>query len=169
MKIRKKDGTFKEIIYNESQLYKYGINRLSEREFGYKELQTKMKRLQPDVAMVDAVLDKLKGQGYLSDERRARSLINQFIKKEGMGKIKQRLALKGIGSDLISEMLKAKKDEMEEEGECEEEKALQLLVKKFKEYEYDNQPKMYRFLASRGFETSEIQKGIKMFQKVEIE
>ena len=118
MKIRKKDGTFKEIIYSESQLYNYGINRLSEREFGRKELSIKMKRLQPDIAIVENVLSRLEAKNYLSDERRAKSLIRQFIEREGLGKVKQRLALKGLSQDVIADAINEVKSlDIEENAE----------------------------------------------------
>lgn len=167
MKVRKKDGTWKEIIYSSEQLYKYGINRLSEREFGSKELFKKMQRLQPESEIITAVIEKLKAQGYLSDERRANSMFRQFDKNEGIGKIKQRMALKGLDKDLIRSVIESHKEFSEDGSEVE--KALGLIVKKYKQYAPELNQKIYRFLVSKGFDSESSQKAIKRFKDNTVE
>jgi SOS response regulatory protein OraA/RecX len=151
MRVRKKDGTLKEIVYTEAQLYRYGINRLSEREWGRAELQKKMVRLQPDVEMIGRVLDKLESQSYLSDERRVRMMVTQFERREGARKIRQRLSEKGLPRDVVEAVLEEKQQQAEESGETENERAAELLQRKFRQYSADNYAKMSRFLISRGF------------------
>lgn len=151
MRIRKKDGTYKEIVYNEAQLYRYGINCLSEREWGRAELQKKMLRLQPETEIIHRVLDKLESQNYLSDERRVRMVITQFERREGARKIKQRLAEKGLPRELVDSVLEEKVRDAEERGESENERAAEILLRKFKQYNADQYAKMARFLISRGF------------------
>lgn len=166
MKIRKKDGSWKEIIYNEKQLYQYALNRLGEREFSRAELLTKMKRLQPDESMIHPILDKMEALNYLSDARRARNILLQYQHKEGLSKLKQRLATKGINKQTIEQVL-----EEENIGAADDElqKAKSLLIKKFKTYDKENNNKMYRFLVSRGYNGQIISKALKEFSSGNLE
>jgi regulatory protein len=164
MKIRKKDGTWKEVIYSEDQLYKYGLNRLSEREFGQKELFKKMLRLQPDSEIVQKVIERLVEKDYLSDERRAKSLIRMF-ERDGIKKIERKLKEKGIVQDVIEiEMLEVKERRSNGTGESDTDKAYELLVKKFKDFKFDDYQKATRFLVSRGFSFDDIKRAIKMLR-----
>ncbi len=105
MKIRTKKGEIKEIIYNEQQLYNYGLNRLSSRDYLRAELFTKMSNLQPEADMVNRVLNKLETLGYINDKRRIRSVFNSYKSKESSNKTKNRLIQKGATKDLIEEVL----------------------------------------------------------------
>jgi regulatory protein len=158
MKIRKKDGTFKEIIYDATKLYRYGLNRLSEREFSRKELQERMTRLQPDQTIIEEVLQKLENAGYLSDERRAAAIIRQFQTRESHRKIKQRLQQKGIQSAMAQDMTSSM-GTVEDESE----KALALLNRKFTMYDQSKREKMVRFLSSKGFSFDVISKCLRHF------
>jgi regulatory protein len=168
MKVRKKDGTWKEIIYAEPQLYKYGLNRISEREFSRHELTEKMKRLQPDEDMIQRVLDKLETMGYVSDERRADALIRMSERGEGWQKTVSRLKDKGISAELIAQK-KAEVKEKEDSGECETEleKASRLLHRKFETLDRDTHQKALRFLVTKGFSFDVALKTIKTFESTE--
>lgn len=163
----------KEIIYDEKKLYNYGINRLSVREYGRKELFQKMIRFQQDSTIIDLVLDKLEKQSYLSDERRIKSLLHQFSSKESINKTKNRLLQKGFTKDQLDDVINVivepsifDKIEDEEETDPEMKKAMSLLEKKYKTYNKDNWDKMVRFLASRGFKYDVISKSIKSFETI---
>lgn len=161
MLIRTKKGTLKEVIYSEQQLYNYGINRVSEREWARKELQTKMQRLQPDLVIVNRVLDKLETQGYLSDARRAKSIFNQFSSRESIHKTKQRIAMKGVHKDTIQAIIDENSEFLDETDN-----ALALLSKKFKAYDPELRDKMTRHLASKGFKYDTISKAIGLFKEL---
>lgn len=166
MKIRKKDGSWKEIIYNEKQLLQYALNRLGEREFSRAELLTKMKRLQPDESMILPILDKMESMNYLSDERRAKNILSQYQHREGLSKLKQRLSAKGIKKDTIDLVLE---EENIGDSESEISKALHALIKKFKAYDKEQNNKMYRFLISRGYSSQATSKALKKFSSGELE
>jgi regulatory protein len=165
MKIRKNDGTYKEIIYNEKQLLKYGLNRLSEREFSRQELFKKMKNLQPEEAMVNGILDKLTEMGYLSDERRAKMLYAQYAQREGTYKIKMRLKDKGIPQELIDSLLSEKQENAEEEGSGELQKAFEILQRKFQVFDSEKYAKMSRFLFSRGFNSDAVKRALDQLKR----
>lgn len=157
----------KEYIYNEEKLYNYGINRLSEQDYGRHELFKKMKNLQEDEEIINKVLDKLEGQKYLSDNNRIRSFLMSYSNSESVNKTKQRLIQKGFNKKIIEDVL----EEMEHSGiykaiqdkESEEEKALALLIRRYRIYEIDKKEKMSRFLASKGFNFDIISKVMKTF------
>lgn len=163
----------KPIVYNEKQLYNYGINRLSVREYSRAELEKKMLNYgTPE--LVKNALDKLISQNYLSDIRRAKSIYSQYKEKESLSKVKRRMSEKGITKDTMEEFF----EELNEEKELsnidiptEIENATQLLLKKYKKIdpnlEFDEKNKlkqsMIRFLASRGYNFGDIAKAIQAF------
>jgi SOS response regulatory protein OraA/RecX len=163
----------KPIVYNEKQLYNYGINRLSVREYSRAELEKKMLNYgTPE--LVKNALDKLVSQNYLSDIRRAKSIYNQYKEKESVSKVKRRMSDKGITKDTMEEFF----EELNEEKELsnieiptEIDNATQLLLKKYKRIDSDldfdakNKLKqsMIRFLASRGYNFGDISKAIQAF------
>lgn len=167
MKIRTKKGEIKEIIYNEQQLYNYGLNRLSSRDYLRAELFTKMSNLQPEAEMVNRVLDKLETLGYINDKRRIRSVFNSYKSKESSNKTKNRLIQKGATKDLIEEVLFEIEDSSSQvyEYDAETDAALILLDKKFKSYNPDNRDKMLRFLISKGYNYSLCSKVLRIFQE----
>lgn len=168
MKIRTKKGEIKEIIYNEQQLYNYGINRISSRDYLRAELFTKMSNLQPDPEMVNRVLDKLTNQGYIDDKRRIRAVFNSYSSKESSTKTKNRLIQKGASKELIEEVLyELEEDNLTKNFEYDKETdaALILLDRKFRTYNHDNREKMLRFLISKGYNYSLCTKILKIFQE----
>jgi SOS response regulatory protein OraA/RecX len=167
MLIRTKKGDLKEIIYNDKQLYNYGLNRLTNRDYLRAELLTKMTNLQPDLEMVNKVLDKLTEQGFLDDKRKIKSVFNQYSIKESPNKTKNRLIQKGAHKDIIQEVLYEIDDKNAEtysEFGLEVENSLELLNKKYKTFDFDKKDKMLRFLASRGFKYNDIAKALKLFE-----
>ena len=126
-----------------------------------------MKNLQEDEEIINKVLDKLEGQKYLSDNNRIRSFLMSYSNSESVNKTKQRLIQKGFNKKIIEDVL----EEMEHSGiykaiqdkESEEEKALALLIRRYRIYEIDKKEKMSRFLASKGFNFDIISKVMKTF------
>lgn len=170
MKIRTKKGEIKEIIYNEKQLYNYGLNRLSTREYLRAELFTKMSNLQPEAEMVNGVLDKLESLGYLNDKRRILSFFNSYQHRESPNKTKNRLIQKGATKELIQEImfdLEDNKSTLSYDYDSETDAALILLTRKFKIYNAENKDKMLRFLISRGYNYALCAKTLKIFNEVE--
>lgn len=151
-----------EIEYDEKKLYNYAINRLSSRDYSRKELYDKMARFKTEPGDIDKALDKVESLGYLSDSRRARSLLIQYQNKESISKTKNRIIQKGVNKELLNSVI----EEMTN-SPAEEDKIVSLLEKKFKYYNKDNWDKMVRFLASKGFKYAEISKAIKTFSEIE--
>lgn len=163
-------ATTKEIIYDEKKLYNYGINRLSVRDYGRNELARKMARFQQDVDMINKALDKLEEQGYLSDERRTISLLNQFSGRESINKTKNRIYQKGLSRDLVEEVIENRTVTLQDDEESPELiTASELIEKKFKNFDHEKddlqktKEKMIRFLASKGFKYDDIKKAMSKF------
>lgn len=163
-------ATTKEIIYDEKKLYNYGINRLSVRDYGRNELSKKMAKFQQDSDLINKALDKLEEQGYLSDERRTISLLNQFSGRESINKTKNRIYQKGLSKDLVQEVIENRTVELEEEQESPEQiTASELIEKKFRNFDVEKddlkktKEKMVRFLASKGFKYDDIKKAMSKF------
>lgn len=168
MKIRTRKGEIKEIIYNEQQLYNYGLNRISSRDYLRAELFTKMSNLQPDAEMVNRVLDKLVNLGYVDDKRRIRAVFNSYSSKESSSKTKNRLLQKGATKDLIEEVLFEMEDQNTKtyEYDSETDAALVLLERKFKIYDSEKKDKMLRFLISKGYNYSLCSKTLRIFKEM---
>lgn len=172
MIVRGKNGELKEIIYNTTQLYNYGLNRLSEREYLRKELRTKMLRLQPDTEQVDGVLDKLEASGLLSDKRAISMYLSQYSGKESTNKTKQRLKQKGADTSLVDDVIEQfNADRWHDEGNelsMSQQDAYVLLERKFKVFDKDKQDKYVRFLVSKGYPYNDIKHVISAFKAKEV-
>lgn len=143
-------------IYDDTRLFQYGIFMLSRRDYSRHELGEKMQKWQPDKSIIEKILDKLQGSGYLSDKRKAQSMLIQYGNKESPKKTIQRMKQKGIDSEAIEEAL----------GNVEDNSSTvcsSLLQKKFKHYCKESHPKYVRFLASKGFSYNLIKNSIDEF------
>lgn len=148
-------------VYDKKRLYNYGLWHLSRREFGRDELKQKMKHFQDDLSIIDEVLDTLESNNFLSNERRIKMLINQYINNEGLKKVKYRLSQKKLPQELIEKAL----GELGEDEESENRKAFAVLKKKFSEYDKSQYAKMVNFLLRRGFSFSSSKSAINSLEK----
>lgn len=160
----------REIVYDESKLKRYAINKLAKQEWGRKELFTKMSRYQKDPDMINKVLDNLESLGYLSDKRRINSVLSQFSHREDVKKTSQRLSQKGFSKEQIKEVV----EERSEFETIDEDLPNQILFRKFSsirhaigDYDRDElqklKAKMTRFMAGRGFGFDVIRSSMKDF------
>lgn len=165
----------KPIVYEYDKLLRYGLNRLSEREFARKELHKKMANYQSDATIINQVLDKLEESGYLSDYRRAKSIYNQYQNKESFSKTKGRMSVKGVSreaieqiSDEIAQANDEKKEQIEAQGlesvAPDVEKSFHLLQDRFGIFDKEKYDKMVRFLASKGYRYNDISRAIKLLK-----
>jgi len=95
---------------------------------------------------IDALMDKLEQQGYLSDARAAEAIVNARKSQRGILRITQELEQKGVAPETLQETLaELKKDQIKI--------AAEVWRKKFAGLPLDanERGKQTRFLASRGF------------------
>ena len=172
MLVRTRNGTVKEIIYNGTQLYQYGINRLGEREYLRQELFTKMRRLQPDAQIVNEVLDKLTAQRYLDEHRAIDMVLNRYAGKEAISKTKRRLAQKGADAEILTQCIEQRttscaQNTNEHDIPPQQHEAYTLLCKRFPTYDASKYDKMLRFLLSKGYSYSDVKVALALLKSEE--
>lgn len=146
-------------IFDAARLYSYAIWLLSRKDYSPFEMSQKMKKYQPDEAIIEGVIIKLTTQGYISEERLSNNTIRAYTKKESINKVKMRLINKGISKDVIEQSI-----EEEFNKDAELENGLHLIEKKFKTFNIEFKQKYYAFLASKGYDYSTISKIISKFK-----
>jgi regulatory protein len=130
---------------------------LSKREYAYLELFNKLKKYSDNFTEIKTLLDELKKDGYLSEDRYIKSYINSKKNKSGIAKIKYNLKLKTGNAQLVDKILA-------ESSIDEYESALLVWQKKFKGAVTTDKTEIARqarFLQSRGFSFTTINKILK--------
>ena len=122
------------------------VGYLSRREHAREELARKLAPHAEDPAEVDAVLDALEKEGWLSTERFAQSLVHRRASRQGAARIVQELRQHGVDDTQVAEL-------REQLRATEYERALEVWKKRFDAKPEDRAAyaKQARFLASRGF------------------
>jgi Uncharacterized protein conserved in bacteria len=118
-----------------------------------KELRTKLKSLKISESNIRKVIDLMIHLKYLDDASYVKTYLENNLSNKPAGKrmLRIKLAQKGIGKELIDEVLEEKYDE-----ETETEKARELFVKYSKKVrgktDYDKKRKCFQYMLSRGFD-----------------
>ncbi len=122
------------------------VGYLSRREHAREELARKLAPHAEDLAEVDAVLDALEKEGWLSTERFAQSLVHRRASRQGAARIVQELRQHGVDDTQVAEL-------REQLRATEYDRALDVWKKRFDAKPADRAAyaKQARFLASRGF------------------
>ena len=134
--------------------FNYAVDYICKYVPSQKQMIHKLYDKQYSKRVVDYVIEKCKGYGYIDDEKYAQSYVFQNRKLKGKLKLKQELMLKGIDQKIIDEVLK----DYDEEDGC-----LVLARKKALNKDLDD-PKVYaqlvRFLQYRGYDWEQIKSAI---------
>ncbi|WP_066634580.1 recombination regulator RecX [Bordetella sp. H567] len=119
---------------------------LSRREYARSELARKLGAYTDDAAALDALLDDLEREGWLSTRRFAEGLVHRRAERQGAARIVQELRQHGVDETQIGEL----RDSLRA---TEYERAMAVWTKRFGERPVDRAAyaKQARFLASRGF------------------
>jgi regulatory protein len=122
------------------------VGYLSRREHARGELARKLRPYAEDPAEVEAVLDDLQREGWLSNERFAQSLVHRRAAQHGTARIVQELRQHGLDDALVAgarEQLQA----------TEYDRALAAWAKRYgaKPADAAEYARQARFLAGRGF------------------
>lgn len=122
------------------------VGYLSRREHGRDELARKLAAYAQETDDVQAVLDALEKEGWLSTERFAQELVHRRASRQGTGRIVQELRQHGVEDTQVAEL-------REQLRATEYERALEVWRKRFDAKPADRAAyaKQARFLASRGF------------------
>ena len=122
------------------------LRYLSHREHSRQELRKKLLPYAQDDRELDAVLDKLEKQKFLSDARYAQSIARRKSDRYGSALIVESLRQQGVGQHIIEDVKSNLKD-------SEIDRLYELWQKKFGVYAQDavQRSKQIRYLASKGF------------------
>lgn len=149
---------------NKNRCFSYCIWLLGRKGYFEKELRDKLLRKEDfSDNDIDFAIDKLKECGYLNDENRARSLVNdkKNFSKKGPRYIALDLMRKGVDRDVIEEALEENYSEEDQLENC-----VYLARKKYSSYSkkesdpYKLKSKVYGSLAQKGFSSSIITQAI---------
>lgn len=146
------EGYIEDVLKMEEQdrANNYAIKLLSYRWRAEKEIKDKMREKGYEVDIIDSTIDYLYDQNLLNDKRFAETFTRDKMNfnKWGSYKIKQELYTKGISRNVVDEVL-------EEYGDDEYERALELARKKITSYKNDDRNAIYRklggFLQRKGY------------------
>lgn len=131
---------------------------LTRRDFSTKELTEKISLKFESRPVIDQVISTLKTEGLLSDVRFAESFVRARISKgQGKQRIKSEIKHKGIGNELLKQVIDAQDIDWISIAE-------KVLVKKFGNLVNPDRKevgKRIRFLQYRGFDFDEISQVIK--------
>ena len=132
------------------------LGYLSRREYSRTELSRKLAPYAEEGESVDAVLDSLESEGWLSDSRFAESLIHRRASRMGAGRIVSELKRHSVGQALVEEVSAQLR-------ETELARAQAVWRKKFGHLPEtpNDRAKQARFLAARGFSQAIIGKILK--------
>lgn len=122
---------------------------LSRREHSRQELRKKLLPYAQEEGELDAVLDKLEQQKFLSNERYAHSVVRRKSERYGSMIILESLKQHGLGKELVEQVKEELKD-------TELQRLYELWVKKYGELPEDaaQRAKQTRYLVSKGFPLS---------------
>lgn len=118
---------------------------LTRREHGYHELYVKLQKHTQDLSAIKQVLDELKHENALSEERYISSYLGHYQSKYGIKKIRYNLLQKKVDPDILDKVLVGATDEYTV--------ACTIWQRKFGAPALDNKERLrqIRFLQNRGF------------------
>lgn len=102
---------------------------------------------------IEVVLRKLDDLKYIDEIRHAQNLYEIYQRRYGWLKIKNKLMTKGFPSDIVDEIKKI--DSNNDSDSC-----LNLVLKKFKQYEPTLDKEIWKYLMAKGFEQRKIKECI---------
>jgi len=141
----------------EKKVINQALNLLSYGARSRKELYKRLAKKGYEEEQIEKAIAFCEKYGYINDHEYAKSFIRDRIKlkKHGSRRIRYDLISKGIGQEVIDQVLDIDEDE-------EYERALELAKKRIKSYKNDNKQAIYRklggYLARRGYPYSVVTK-----------
>jgi regulatory protein len=161
------DETFQEIL---KEIYiprakKKAMHLLEEQDRTTVELEQKLKDSGYPKEAIQVALDYVASYHYTDDDRYARNYIRNHQTGKSKKRLIQDLKKKGVSDDLIYQA-------MEDENETDPKEQIMKLLRKKKfdlgnsdyEKKQKEKAKAFRFLASRGFEVSDITECVRIYQ-----
>ena len=132
------------------------LRSLARREHTRSELRRKLAPHEETEGQLDALLDALQAQGFLSDERAAASLVHRRAARLGTQRLRQELQAKGLDASTVDAALEGL-------GGTELERARVLLERKFGAPAPDaaGRARQISFLLARGFAADTVRRVVR--------
>ncbi|HBQ50961.1 TPA: hypothetical protein DD690_03190 [Candidatus Daviesbacteria bacterium] len=117
-----------------------------------------------DSEKIDEIIEKLKEQGFLDDEKFAKAWVESRRRKFGLRRIKQELVQKGIDREIVESIMYQVLSIKSEEEVAKE--ALEKKARAWKSLEpLEFRKKAYGYLQRKGFEFEIVKKAVDNFLK----
>ena len=132
------------------------LRSLARREHTRSELRRKLAPHEETEGQLDALLDALQAQGFLSDERAAASLVHRRAARLGTLRLREELQAKGLDASTVDAALEGL-------GGTELERARVLWERKFGAPAPDaaGRARQVRFLLARGFASDTVRRVVR--------
>lgn len=145
------------MLETDAEVKNAALRLLARREHSRKELRQKLAR-RGEISVIDAVLDQLEDNGYLSDQRFTESFVRMRVAQgHGLVRISFDLKQKGIDPALLEQALKCEPVDW-----CAH--AADVCARKFNRTvtaDYKVQAKQLRYMTQRGFSMDEARHAVK--------
>ena len=143
-------------------LFAYAIRVLSARAYSEATLRTKLtKRAKGVQPLVDQVVERVKGMGYLNDSQYAEGYARLYQGRWGAGKIRQQLRAKGVSQEVVQGVLEKLEPDTDPIAE-----AVHLL-ERYPGRHKGEKPRGIRFLTNRGYAFGVALEAWERFSKLE--
>lgn len=132
-----KKATFNEVLM-------YAVRVLAARAYSEAALRQKLARKAPP-EVAEAVIQRVKGLGYLDDRQYAESYARLYAGRWGATKLRRALLEKGVPREIVEEVLTAQAAQQDPVGEG------VALLRRYQGRHRGEKPRAIRFLANRGY------------------
>ncbi len=155
------DNYLQELVVDDEKISAFdkAVNYLGRGLKSVKQMQEYLGKKGYSQFTCEHVINKLLEYKYLNDEEYARAFVLTYSKKFGILKLKNQLRQKGIDEFIVEDVFCSLEDNISS-IECVANKYI-----KNKEINRETVNKLYRFLATRGYEYDEIGKVVKKIEE----
>jgi regulatory protein len=157
-------------LSSEADLYTAAINALSRRPYSVYEMRTYLERHAEDKEIVQRILDRLKQQKHLDDERYARQFVRQRadVRKQGAFRIARDLRARGVPDRHIQAAL-AERAAESDEGAVVRARLARRLKSLRGPLDERRTASLYRSLLRAGFASNTIRRELRAAAKVSVD
>jgi regulatory protein len=157
-------------LLSETDLYTAAINGLSRRAYSVYEMRTYLERRAEDEETVQRILDRLKQQDLLDDERYARQFVRQRaeIRKQGAFRIARDLRARGVPDRHIEAAL-AERAAESDEGAIVRARLARRILSLREPLDARRTASLYNSLLRAGFAADTIRRELRAMAKVSID
>lgn len=130
----------------DDKVYSLALRYVAMRSRSRYELETYLKRKDADPPLVDTILDRLQGYGYVNDDAFARNWVEnrRLLKPVSRRRLMMELKQKKVSEDIIRTVL-------EDDQTTDRDTLRDLVVRKRRQSKYQDDTKLLQYLARQGY------------------